>query len=78
MTAAEVTKALRNRRTVRLSYVRSTDTHRIEFMRGNVLLTALATVDAGDAECSDVLAERIATFAAEYYGVDVTRVDVDA
>ncbi len=65
-----------NRRTVQIAYSRSDDVHRIAVVVGDDVETAVATVNGVDTECGDALAEQVARYAADYYGLDVSRRDV--
>lgn len=72
MTAVEVTSALGTRKTVRITYSRSTDLHRVDIALGQTLTEPLLA-NLVTAELAEVFAER----AAYALGLDVTRVDVD-
>lgn len=71
MKAAEVASALGTRKTVRITYQRSTETYRVDLCLGRTVLSAL------DDEITDEgKAETRAAFAALLFGHDTTRLDV--
>lgn len=63
------------RRTVRITYVRSTDIHRVDTVCGDEVITEHARID-GQGYGSEAFAERIAAGLARATGLDVSRVDV--
>lgn len=71
MTAAQITSALGARRTVRVTYSRTTDLYRVDVCGGDRPDFPLT---AGFADERD--AERYAQRAAQLLGRDVTRLDV--
>lgn len=71
MTAAEVTSALGIRKTVRITYNRTTDLYRVDVAVGRALLDVVRVGIVREA-----LAESYATSAAHILGVDITREDV--
>ena len=72
MTAAEVASALDVRKTVRITYNRTTELHRVDIALGRVLLDVIRV-----GILSEELAEHYAANAARVLGFDVTRVDVN-
>lgn len=73
MKPADVTSALATRKTVRVTYVRSTDSYSVDVVTGD-------DVDyerLGWAGVSEDRAEEWATIFARIYRLDISRVDVD-
>jgi hypothetical protein len=73
MKPADVTSALATRRTVRITYVRSTDSYSVDVTNGD-------DVDyerLGWAGVSEARAEEWAAIFARIYRLDISRVDVD-
>jgi hypothetical protein len=79
MKPADVTSALATRRTVRLTYWRSTDTYTITVNLGEQVTQELVTIHGGHGDgISDAadLADNLAAVIASRRGLDVTSVDL--
>jgi hypothetical protein len=71
MKPADVRSALATRRTVRITYVRSSDSYRVDVVSGDTVIDYLL----GDL-VTEELAEVFAGATAHALGLDITRLDV--
>jgi hypothetical protein len=71
MTAVDVASALATRRTIRITYSRGLDAHRVEIAIGDLAESFVAQVRGDEGELAECIANAIATDC----NLDVTRVD---